>query len=354
MSRRDVTAFRLASHGLTDRIGAGALGDAASSCGIQDSPPGSALLALHARVEDVTAAAVDDALVVRKSLLRTWSMRGAPYVVPTADAAVFTTGVLPPNEKALRRFLAGVAPAVDELGMTITEAAALTREHVGAVLTGRRLAIGELGAEIAERIAATLPAGQRATWEREGPYAAGQPLGEGVVHFCLRILTLEQVVCFAERDGGTAPFALTEEWLGHAPAELDPAEARAELLRRYLHCCGPSTRAGFAAWIGIRAGDVEPWWSAVADEMTEVEYDGAAWILADDAEELRSPPAPRGVRLLPPATPTPSSTTGRRSCPSGVVATYGRRSESRGPSSPTVRSRESGVPARRGDRSPSR
>src|SRR5699024_10353688 len=246
----------LASHGLSERTPRDALLEAAGSCGIQNSPPGSGPLALSARVGDLTPGDVEDAIAQDKSLLQTWSLRGAPFHVPTADAAVFTTGVLPPTEEAMRHFVLGVGDSVDELGMSLTETVELTGAEIRAVLGGRRLAIGELGAEIAERIAPGLAPSQRAVWEQEGPYAAGQPLGEGVVHFCIRILTLQQVVCFAPREGNRAPFVLLDEWLDEPVPQLEPERARAELLRRYLHCFGPSTRADFASWLGVRTGDV--------------------------------------------------------------------------------------------------
>ena len=110
--------------------------------------------------------------------------------------------------------------------MSLTEAVELTGAEIRDVLSGRRLAINELGAEIAERIARKLPKRQRDIWEEEGPYAPGQPLGEGVVHFCIRILTLQRVVCFAPRAGNKAPFVLVDEWLGHPIPDIDP-EARA-------------------------------------------------------------------------------------------------------------------------------
>ena len=123
------------------------------------------------------------------------------------------------------------------------------------------------------------------------------------MHFCLRILTLEQVICFAPREGGGAPFVLVDEWLDRPVPQLDPATARAELVRRYLRCHGPSTRAHFAAWIGVRAGDAHGWWDLVADELTEVDRDGRAWLLTEDAGSLGSAPMPEGVRLLPPGDP---------------------------------------------------
>jgi Winged helix DNA-binding domain len=216
---------------------------------------------------------------------------------------VFTTGVLPPTEEAMRHFIPGVEQSVGKLDVSLTEAVELCGAEIHGVLSGRRLAINELGAELAERIAGKLTTRQRGTWEAPGPWAPDQSLGEGVVHFCIRILTLQRVVCFAPRAGNKAPFVLVEEWLGRAIPDIDPEVARAELLRRYLRCYGPSTRGDFASWVGINAGDTDPWWSQVEDELTQVEYGGTSWLLGADLDALRSAPKPKGVRLLPPRDP---------------------------------------------------
>jgi hypothetical protein len=254
-------------------------------------------------VRNVSQEQVGDAVAEEKSLLQTWCMRGSPYYFPTADAPVFTTGVLPPTEEAMRHFIPGVEQAVDRLGMSLAETVELAGAEIGDVLSGRQLAISELGAEIASRIAPKLPKRQRTIWEEEGPYARGQPLGEGVVHFCIRILSLQRVVCFAPRAGNKSPFVLVGEWLGHSIPDADPEVARAELLRRYLRSYGPSTRGNFAAWAGIHAGDAESWWNPVEDELTPVDFGGKSWILTEDLDSLRSAPMPRGVRLLPPHDP---------------------------------------------------
>ncbi len=311
VAKGDVIAFRLGAHHLDARLharldtgsGENGLLDAAGRCGIQNSPPGSALLALHARVRDLTPEQLADAVAEEKSLLQTWSMRGSPFYFPAADAPVFTTGVLPPTEQVMRHLIPGVEPALDRLGMSLNEAVELIGAEIHGVLSGRMLAINELGAEIAQRVARRLPKRQRESWETEGLYAPGQPLGEGVVHFCIRILTLQRVVCFAPRAGNKAPFVLVDEWLGHPIPDVDPEVARAELLRRYLRCYGPLTRAGFAAWAGIRAGDTDPWWSLVEGELTRVAFDGTSWILTEDLDALRSSSTPKGVRLLPPRDP---------------------------------------------------
>jgi hypothetical protein len=169
--------------------------------------------------------------------------------MPTADAAVFTAGVLPATEAARRHLILGLEHALETLGMSLDEAVSLLEAEIREVLSGRRLAIDELGSELAGRIAPKLPGTQRETWQREGPYAPGQPLDEAVVHFCLRILTLRGVVCLAPRAGDKAPFVLVDEWLGHPLPAVDPEVTRADL------------------------------------------------------DALRSPPSPHGLRLLPPRDP---------------------------------------------------
>ena len=303
VSRSDVVAFRLHAHHLTERLDAGGSVRAAGRCGVQDSPPGSALLALNARVEGVTRQQLDGSVGADKTLVRTWCMRGAPFLFPAVDAAVFTRGVLPPTEASMHHLLPGVVPALQELDLSIVEAVALCRDEVRHVLAGRQLPITELGAELADRVAHRLSAAQRAAWEEEGPYAPGQPLGEGVVHFCVRIMALEGVVCFTPRTGNTAPFVLVEEWLGRPVPDVEPAVARAELLRRYLRAYGPSNPADFATWLGVGAGDAHSWWSLVEDELTEVDAGGRRWLLGSDLDVLRAPPSPVGVRLLPPRDP---------------------------------------------------
>jgi hypothetical protein len=83
---------------------------------------GAAALALHARVTDLIPADLERALVVDKSLLQAWSVRAAPYVVPTRDVVVFTTGLLPENEETLRFFMGGAGPHLDLFGMSASQA----------------------------------------------------------------------------------------------------------------------------------------------------------------------------------------------------------------------------------------
>ncbi|WP_434592525.1 winged helix DNA-binding domain-containing protein [Brevibacterium sp. 1718] len=305
----EIIAFRLRAHHLDERLSRNSLTEAAGACGIQNSPPGSALTALHARVEDMSATAFASAVEEEKSLLQSWCMRGAPHFFPAADLPVFTTGVEPTNEKAMRHFVLGVEQSVDSLGIPLSQILDRVEQEVAGVLRGRRMTITELGEELADVLADSLTTKQRSTWESQGPYAKGQSLGAGVIHFCIRLLTLRQILCFAPRDGNTAPFVLLDEWVdprslpSTASDEGKRDRARSELLRRYLHCYGPSTRADFAVWIGIRSTEATPWWDLIAGEITEIDRGRRTWMLAEDVDQLHRAQLPHSVRLLPPHDP---------------------------------------------------
>lgn len=277
---------------------------AAGACAVQNSPPGSALQALASRVDGLTPESFDHRVADAKSLLQSWSMRGAPFFFPTGDAAIFTTGVLPPTEAGRVQLIVGVEPALQQVGIGLDALIDLLMAEIGEVLRGRRLAINELGRELADAVAPRLSPNQLRSWRELGPYGKNQPLGEAIVHFAVRILTLRGVVCFAPRAANKAPFVLVDEWLSAGLPRLDAAAARSELLRRYLRCYGPSTPAEFANWLGVRVGDTDGWWPLLADELVEVDFAGRrAWLLAESVEALRSTSRADGVRLLPPGDP---------------------------------------------------
>src|SRR5256885_16697034 len=84
ISRENVLAFRQRATYLHQRLPPGRLVRAAFA-GLQDSAPRSAVLALHARVRDVSPSAWKD-----PRLAQVWGPRGAVYVVPAHDVAVFS------------------------------------------------------------------------------------------------------------------------------------------------------------------------------------------------------------------------------------------------------------------------
>jgi len=147
-TREQVLAFRLASNRLARRLPPGSLLAAAAACGIQETPHGTAPLALAARVEGLTPHEVERALAGNRTLLAVWAMRGAPHLVPAGDAEVFTAGALPADEVSFAAFLGGWAAPVVAAGVpaaTLAERLAAADRHL-ALDGSPRAAAGDGGA----------------------------------------------------------------------------------------------------------------------------------------------------------------------------------------------------------------
>lgn len=72
---------------------------------------------------------------------------------------------------------------------------------------------------------------------------------------------------------GRSRYALASDWLGAEAPELDPAEARVRLTRRYLAAFGPAAVDDLAAYVGRGKGGIGAWRDALAalgDEVVEL------------------------------------------------------------------------------------
>jgi Winged helix DNA-binding domain len=299
VDRDQILAFRLASHHLTARLAAGSLAAAAAACGIQDTPLNTAPLAFGARVEALGPAEVGRALTADKSLLGVWSVRGAPYVVPSGDAEVFTTGALPVDGRSFGVFLGGWAASIQAAGLSVAELLDAMAQAAMQALDQQVLPIEELRGQIARRVPALARLSR--------PSGAHADLPEPLV----RALGLLGLVCVAAEPGSDprvartdARVARTDRWLGRPLPGGDRRQARAELARRFLHCYGPSTPHAFAAWTTRGLHDARDAFALLEGELVEVDAAGTrSWVLAADAGALVDPPQAGGVRLLPPQDP---------------------------------------------------
>ena len=234
VDREVVRWYRLHANDLASRLPAGSLAAAARS-GLQDSSPWSGVLSLHARVADVPVGAWE-----APALVQVFGPRGAIYLVPRADLAVFTLGQLP------------------------RDATRLAAIEADAERYRERLADGETG----------LDNTRRTRW-------AGAT-GRFVLRWDARTTTVT-----------AAP----------AP-DADPEECRLELARRYLHVAGPATVAHLQWFVDGSRADAEATFAAIRPELVQVDAGGPPrWVLASDGEDLFGARPPAGVRLLPPDDP---------------------------------------------------
>ena len=241
VTRRQILAFRRRVGSLDERLPKGVESlRRAAWAGLQDSMPRAALLSLHARVEGVEPATWE-----HPSLAQAWGPRYQVYVVPKRDFVLFTLARLPEDERGRLR-------------------AQQMAKQLHAQLRGERITDRELG----------------------------RALGIGNE---LRYATTTGTI--AIRWGGARAPVL---WTVDAP-DIEPADARRELARRYLHVYGPADANGFARWAGISRRSAADTFASLEGSLLPVRSPlGDEWLLADDEPTIRAEePTAAPARLLP-------------------------------------------------------
>jgi hypothetical protein len=192
---------------------------------------------------------------------------------------------LPPQ--AIGPFGADLAAAGIAFGAALDEVAAAMRE---AVAGGGTPTKGELSGTVSPRVD-----------RRLAPWCEG--CGVHHVHDKLfRMATLQAGLLIEVDDGIPSRFRFRAA--AGPPEPVDPADARAALVRAFLAASGPSRPAALASWLACTPAAARRWWDLVADELVPVTVDGGAyWTHAGHREALDAAPAPDGVRLLPPYDP---------------------------------------------------
>jgi hypothetical protein len=270
------------------------MADATATCGVRNSPPGSAQVALLARVNGVSEHRVSAALSGRR-LVEVHGPLMVPALVRPEDLAVFTVGGAGADAESLRAKF-GKAAAAALAGANIGPADALNRvvDAARAELAGGVRGTGELSAAMTAR----LP--EMAYWcERCGSRHIYEEL--------FRLPGAVGVSCIAPRSGRGVAYVRVDEWLGIDVPPFGSAaaiDAGRELIRRFLRCYGPATPGDFAGWVRIGVADARQRFADLADELREVGWDGqTGWVMREDVDELRGARLPSGVRLLPPGDP---------------------------------------------------
>jgi hypothetical protein len=294
-TRRQVLAFRLRRHHLVRRLGAARIADAAATCGVRNSPPGSARMALLARVTGVCEARVSAALSDR-SLVKVHGPRLVPALVRPEDLAVFTVGGVGTDDASLRdMFGKAAAGALAAADISPTDALARVVEAARAELAGGARGKGALSAAMTARLPDVMSLWCQVCRSRH------------VYEELFRLPGAVGVYCLAPRSGREIDYVLVDEWLGAEVPVVGSAaakEAGRELLRRFLQCYGPATPTDFADWTRIGAADARQRFTDLADDLREVTWDGRTGsVLRADLDRLRDARPPSGVRLLPPNDP---------------------------------------------------
>lgn len=246
--RERLLPFRVAQSHLKTRLPARSFRDAAWGA-LQDSSPRAALISLHARMEGAAPDSWED-----PSLWQIW-LRMSDYVVPREDFGVFTLGALPRDPQTAR--------ALIETGDAVAE-----------ILGGRTLPARELGAALGRRPGMNERTRLHGWWVVREACVSGRYR----IRWDARSVTVT-----------AAPVP-----------DIDPEDARRELVRRFLHWHGPATPRQFATWAHVPLVDALETWRRLATELLPVTVDARTrHILARDEDALREEPRVGGARLVP-------------------------------------------------------
>jgi hypothetical protein len=262
--------------------------------GLHASDPATVYLSAYARVGRFTSPDLERALYDNRSLVRLWGMRRTLFVTSRENAAIMhaaAPGTFGAAERGrFERLLAEQNKAPD---------AGAWIDHVEARIVEELDARGEATAnELRQTIPElheTLTFGEGKKWggtvgvstrilfllAAQGRIVRGRPLGSWV--------------------SSQYRWALMSDWLGAPLAEMDPAAARSELVRRWLLRFGPGTTTDIKWWTGWTVRETR---AAIADlSAAEVDLDdGTGWLLSEDVDPVENPAA--WVALLPGLDPT--------------------------------------------------
>jgi hypothetical protein len=271
VTRSQVLAYRIAAqelHGTALRPADLAV----TALGVQDTPAGTARLALSAR----TTAALDD-----DRLALVWSTRGAPHLHRRRDLATVAAALWPLNDADARsRISSSKIKEGAKLGLAGFAATACAIREV----VTEPMCKGDVSGAVSAKIPESLT-----FW--------CQPCGaqhlSGALFQQVGLAGGTELV----PDEPTTTLAPIPRWRG-APKQ---AHGTADLATVYLRLLGPATDTETAGFLGTTRTHLRTVWPT---GLTEISVDGrACWLPDDRVDALLNPPEPPELRLLPAGDP---------------------------------------------------
>ncbi len=236
-----VTAERAAAQLLSGPLAGRAEEVAGRLLAIQGQDPRGARLAVRVRSQGLSAADIDHALTVDRTLVISWLNRGTLHLVRSEDYWPLHRLTTPQLETGCARRLAqeGIPPAeADRAAGLIERSLASEGPLTRAQLAGRLTAAGV------------------------------RTQGQALVYL-LFLTSLRGISVRGPMIGKQHAYVLARDWLGAPPAAADPDAALGWLARRYLAGHAPATDRDLAKWAGLPLRDARRALREIAADLVE-------------------------------------------------------------------------------------
>ncbi|MEU2104910.1 MULTISPECIES: winged helix DNA-binding domain-containing protein [unclassified Nocardia] len=269
---------------------------ARSLVALHATDPATVFLSVAARGEGLTPSDVERALYDDRSLLRMLAMRRTMFVVPVELVPVLQASCADALAHKQRRTY---AKYLEQAGIGDGD----VRRWWAEVETETHKALLDRGAATGAQLSRDVPRLRtQVNTAPDKPYS--KPTN--ITTWVLVTLGCEGRIVRGRPNGSWTSSQYTwspiESWLPQGVPALPAAEARAELVRRWLRAFGPAPVSDIKWWTGWTLGEVRAALGAL--DLVEVDLDGVTGVLlADDVEPVAAPEP--WAALLPALDPTP-------------------------------------------------
>jgi hypothetical protein len=242
-----------------------------------------ARIALWARLRHLTVEDVERARVQRRTIVKTWSMRGALHLHASDDLLLVQGGLMPTRLPREQKWIEGAGLKEEETTAMILDA-----------LKDGPLTRGQLVRYLAKRLGTKTKDWRDGGWGRT-------TVGSSTAWQLVRPAVVRGLVCFGPSNGQEITFTRVDRWF-HEPRSM-PAEQEAEeaLVRRHLRAFGPADAKDLWAWSSVHVRRIRVILNRLGDELVELDTGRRrGFLLRKDLPDLEKATSEPGiVRLLP-------------------------------------------------------
>src|SRR5438876_9702261 len=201
ISEARVSAFRIHRHHLDLSAPSSRLPSVVGDvCGVQAQVTAMARIALWARLRQLNVDDVERALVRKRTIVKTWSMRGALHLLASNELLLYLRGLMPTRLPREQRWIEGAGLKEEETTAMILDA-----------LKNGPLTRVQLVAYLAKRLGTKAKDWMDGGWGRT-------TTGSNTSWQLVRPAVMRGLVCFGPSNGQEITFTRVDRWLrGHGP-----------------------------------------------------------------------------------------------------------------------------------------